>query len=391
MMFPQTGRASMGLSWILAVFSLLFGSVIGDCECGYSMITKSDGTKQVFTDLLETDFVHVDVTGNGEGMASHGWAPQGYNVSSQVARGPFGESFGVKNLMSNPIKDAKTFKGPGILGPDAGLLLVVRDTMQEDMVPVAEISTTRLDFFYGTFRAGIKITDVPGTCTAFFWYQNDTQEIDMEFLSAEFDKDNGIFPVNLVLQSKDAATAGYNAINTPGFHRINLPFDPTTDFHEYRFDFLSDRVLFYTDGDLLSDMGGAGVPTSAGHILLSHWSNGNPGWSHGPPTKDAVTTVSYVKAYFNSSLEQRSQDFVSRCKDPAASGAVCAIPDANATFFFSDGDNMTPNQTTYGGGGNNGKGGGGNEKGDSSADVLKVQIWAIWFIMTLAIYNAVWR
>ncbi len=167
---------------------------------------------------------------------------------------------------------------------------------------------------------------------------------------------------------------------------MNLPFDPSTDFHEYRFDFLADKVFFYADGNLLAEGTGSGVPTTPGHLLLSHWSNGNSGWSRGPPTVDAVTTVSYVKAYFNSSLEQRHQDFALRCKDPTASGAVCAIPDHNATFFFSSDDNLTPNQTEYGGSDNDGSGssdskGGGED--DNGADVLVVQAWAFWLAVAV--------
>ncbi|KAI1423827.1 glycoside hydrolase, family 16 [Xylaria sp. FL1777] len=376
----------MALSWIFALLPPLFGSATGNCECGYSMTTSSDGIQHVFTDLHETDFIHVDITGDGEGVASHGWAPQGYNISSQESRGPFGESFAVRNVMSNTIKNPKTFNGPGTLGLDAGLLLLVRDVMQEDRVPVAEVSTTGLDYFYGTFRAGIKTTDVPGTCSAFFWYQNDTQEIDIEFLSAQFDKEKGLFPVNFVLQSKEAAAAGFDAANTTGLRRVNLPFDPSTEFHEYRFDFLPDKVFFYADGDLLAEATGSGVPTTPGHLLVSHWSNGNPGWSHGPPTVDAVTTVSYVKAYFNSSLEQRQRDFAMRCKDPTISGSVCAIPDHNATFFFSNGDNLTPNQTDYGGSANNGSensGSNGNGEEDNSAGVLDAQRGVFWFAMVV--------
>ncbi|KAI3336807.1 glycoside hydrolase family 16 protein [Xylariaceae sp. AK1471] len=386
----------MASSWILGVLLLLFGSVTSNCECGYSITTKSDGTQHVFTDILETDFIHVDITKDKRGEASHGWAPQGYNISSQTSRGPFGESFEVGNVMSDIIKDTRTFDGPGSLGLDAGLLLVVRNVMQDSMVPVAEVSTTDLHYFYGTFRAGIKTTDVPGTCSAFFWYQNDTQEIDIEFLSAQFDKKNNMFPVNLVLQSKESAAAGYDASNTTGLRRVNLPFDPTTAFHEYRFDFLPGKVFFYADGELLSEMSGPAVPSSPGHLLLSHWSNGNQGWSHGPPTADAVTTVSYVKAYFNSSLEERQQDFLLRCKDPAADGAVCAIPDRNATFFFSNGDNMTPNQTVYGGAGDGGADTGNGDdgtggKGSNDAGLLSAQkTWAFWLVMTL-IYAFFWN
>jgi hypothetical protein len=168
-MGPTRRYGSIALSWTLVVLLLLFDSVVGDCECGYSITLASDGTQHVFTDLLETDFIHVDVTGDGRGGASHGWAPQGYNITSEAARGAFGESFMVKNVMSDTIKDAATFGGPGSTGLDAGLHLVVRDVMQDDRVPVAEISTTGLHYYYGTFRAGIKITNVAGTCSAFFW------------------------------------------------------------------------------------------------------------------------------------------------------------------------------------------------------------------------------
>ncbi|KAI0541499.1 glycoside hydrolase, family 16 [Xylaria digitata] len=379
----RSAQASVAPSWILAALPLLFGLVSSDCECGYSMTTGSDGAVHVFADLHETDFVHVDITGDGEGVASHGWAPQGYNISSQASRGPFGESFAVRNVMSNTIKSPDTFSGPGTLGLDAGLLLVVRNVKQEDRIPVAEVSTTGLHYFYGTFRAGIKTTDVSGTCSAFFWYQNDTQEIDIEFLSAQFDKAKGIFPVNFVLQSKEAATAGYNAANTTGLRQVNLPFDPSTDFHEYRFDFLPDKVSFYADGELLAEATGSGVPTTPGHIMLSHWSNGNPGWSQGPPTVDAATTVSYVKAYFNSSLEQRQRDFALRCKDPAVIGAVCAIPDRNATFFFSNGDNLTPNQTDYGDPDKAEPGNSGGEDDENGAPMLVVHVWAFWLVMAI--------
>lgn len=169
----------------------------------------------------------------------------------------------------------------------------------------------------------------------------------MEFLSAQFNKENGSFPVNLVLQSAESKEAGFDAKNTKDFNRVNLPFDPTTDFHEYRFDYLEDEVVFYADGSEIARMNGSSVPTSPGHLLVSHWSNGNPGWSKGPPKTDATTTVSYVKAYYNSSLDSRRGDYVARCDDLDAEGAVCNIPDNDATYFFTYDENKTVNQTTY--------------------------------------------
>ncbi|KAK3692663.1 concanavalin A-like lectin/glucanase domain-containing protein [Podospora appendiculata] len=223
------------------------------------------------------------------------------------------------------------------------------------MVSGAEVDSSRLDLSYGTFRALMKMSSVPGTCAAFFWYFNDTQEIDMEFLSKDFDAANGSYPVNLVLQSREAAEAGYNAVQTGNFVKAYLPFNPAADFHEYRIDYVPGQVFFYADGVLLAGMNGSAVPSSSGHLILQHWSNGNALWSGGPPAQDAVLTVGYVKGYFNSSTAQRREDWKARCGggDSSSANAVCDIPSvspANSSargWFFSDRGNMTNNQTIY--------------------------------------------
>ena len=70
--------------------------------------------------------------------------------------------------------------------------------------------------------------------------------------------------------------AGYDAKATGMFKQVNLTFDPSAGFHEYRFDYVAGRVLFYADSKLLAEMNGDSVPASAGHLILQHWSNGNP-------------------------------------------------------------------------------------------------------------------
>jgi beta-glucanase (GH16 family) len=352
--------------WLLTSLSMTFG-VRADCECGYSMTTGHGNDRHIFTDMIENDFVHLDIMAADTQYGQYGWAAQVFDKTKEEARGPYGETYTRDQVVSNNIEDNNVSQGPGKVGPDAGLQLVVGSQLENNLVPNAEIATTELNYHYGTFRAGIKVTGVSGTCSAFFWvcihaaarralrpemlttqqYFNDTQEIDIEFLSAQFNPDNSTFPVNLVLQSREASSAGFDASGTKDFKTINLPFDPTAAFHEYRFDYLTDMVIFYADGTELARMEGASVPTEAGHVLLSHWSNGNRGWSGGPPTEDAVTTISYVKSYFNSSLETRQDDFAKRCTDPAATRAVCDIPNNDPSFFFSHQENSTPNQTIY--------------------------------------------
>lgn len=174
----------------------------------------------------------------------------------------------------------------------------------------------------------------------------------MEFLSRQFSTDNASYPVNLVIQSLAAEAAGFDASHTSTFQVVNLPFDPRTDFHEYRFDWVPDRVAFLADGSVLAEMNQTGiVPTHAGHLAFNHWSNGNAGWSGGPPASDAVMEVQYLKAYFNSSDEAKQTAFAGRCGDAAAEGAVCDIPDVTAGndtaagWFFTGQKNMTAGQT----------------------------------------------
>ncbi|KAH6636129.1 concanavalin A-like lectin/glucanase domain-containing protein [Chaetomium tenue] len=332
-------------------------SALADCECGYLALPTNTNTNTnsshptLFTDLLETDFTRL--AGGADGRHPYnediwargrsGWARQAFNVSRERARGEYGEVFDVGNVRV-------VGEGGGVEG--SGLELVVRSRVMDGMVAGAELDTERLDLRWGTFRAVMKVSRVRGTCAAFFWYFNDTQEIDMEFLSQDFHPSNGSYPVNLVLQSREAALAGYDAAQTGNFVRADLPFDPTAAFHEYRIDYLPGRVFFYADGVLLAAMDGPAVPSSPGHLILQHWSNGNPRWSGGPPAEDAVLVVRSVKAYFNSSLAQRQRDWENRCRDPAAPGAVCVIPDVTpgdlgaADWFFSDHGNMTNNQTT---------------------------------------------
>jgi len=234
------------------------------------------------------------------------WQAQAYNVTPAAARGPYGKSAQVGNVALN--------------SQSQGLDLWVRSQVLESMVPIAEVVTARTDVLYGSFRAGMRTTGTNGTCGAFFFYHDDSQEIDMEVLSRQ-QVPGGNHTLNLVLQSPASSSAGFNAAGTPGFTPYTLAFDPAAAFHEYRFDWLPGRVDMYVDGAWLHSFHD-GVPDSPGAVHLIHWSNGDPGWSGGPPEEDAVLTVSYVTAYFNAS------GGASACLDDdgGAGGAVCEVP-----------------------------------------------------------------
>lgn len=148
----------------------------------------------------------------------------------------------------------------------------------------------------------------------------------MEFLSKDFDFERKIFPVNLVLQTPKSAQAGFSEKGANNYVLANLAFDPTTAYHEYRMDLIPGKVIFYADGQQLATMNTSFTPIEPGHMILTHWSNGNTGWTAGPPAIDAPLSVSYVKAYFNSSDAKRQQQAAARC-DLTKPDPICTIPD----------------------------------------------------------------
>lgn len=114
---------------------------------------------------------------------SIGWQPQAYNVTPTEARGPYGKSAELNNVVANPLTSRWDWGGEGKLGGDPGLQLWVRGknnlsdvdgatTSQGQMVRIAEIDAQRDDMFYGSFRIAMKTSTVPGTCSAFFWVRH---------------------------------------------------------------------------------------------------------------------------------------------------------------------------------------------------------------------------
>lgn len=223
--------------------------VLADCECGYTINTTTR-----FTESLETTFLHTtntSVTWSSE--AGIPWRAQQYNVTPAAARGPYGKAAELRNVVV----------------ADDGLQLWVRSQLLDNgtarLVPMAEVVTARSDMLYGSFRVGMKTTGVNGTCGAFFFYHNNSEEIDMEFLSREQGPNEHL--VNLVNQSPESVSSGYNAVNTSDYVVYRLDFNPTQDFHEYRFDWLPDRIDLYADETWLTSFSQS-VPSNAGALHL---------------------------------------------------------------------------------------------------------------------------
>lgn len=146
----------------------------------------------------------------------------------------------------------------------------------------AEIATTASDYLNGSYRCSLKAPAVYGTVSAFFYYASDTEEIDIEILSRENEESVAHF----VVHENDGDTHKF----------VPLGFDPSAAFHEYRFDWYSDRVEFYVDGVKRAEIT-ENIPTTAGSILANHWSTADASWADGPPASDAVMQIEYITLY----------------------------------------------------------------------------------------------
>ncbi|KAG5983083.1 hypothetical protein E4U55_000839 [Claviceps digitariae] len=318
------------MHWISGlIFSLASPIACEVCTCGYVLADDAyRSAPVVFTERLVTDFASLS-----EISRATDWTRQQFNVSAEDGRGKHGKSFRVENVFSyagpDIGEDRQDLNG-GIKSQRAMGLRVGSTPTEVGAITAAEIDSSRMDMFWGSYRVTMKLTRASGTCAAFFWYRNDSQEIDMEFLSREFDVAAQVFPVNLVIHSRESMRDGFDARKSGTLRRVELSFDPTSAFHEYRFDYLPGRVLFYADGHSLAEMGGEWVPSSGGHLILQHWSNGNTLWSGGPPSSDAVVLVRSVMAYFNSSTAQKDATWNDICSSGEKREQMCQV--ANKTL-----------------------------------------------------------
>ncbi|KAK5119114.1 hypothetical protein LTR62_000325 [Meristemomyces frigidus] len=307
---------------LLSLAILISSTLANPCPCGY-VLNSTSASPASFTHHLQTDFTapHPSLTWSDDPASD--WQAQAYNVSAPEARGPYGKAAQTGNAV--------------LASGNQGLDLYVRSALLDgEAVPIAEIVSTREDMLYGSFRIGMQTTAVNGTCGAFFFYHNDSQEIDLEILSTQQSRLH--HPANLVLQTPQSVSAGYNAAGTPDFALCNLTFDPTAGTHEYRFDWLPERVDMFADGKWLNSFY-EGVPGDAGALHVIHWSNGDPLWSGGPPAQDAVLRVSYVKAWFNSSMSGTGRN----CKssDYCLVDALPGLPSSAAPNAGSSGASGT--------------------------------------------------
>ncbi|KAF7351527.1 Concanavalin a-like lectin glucanase [Mycena sanguinolenta] len=191
-------------------------------------------------------------------------------------------------------------------------------------VKCAEIYTKRHDILYGSFRMQSQVPHTPGVVFGFFTYDGDTQEQDIEFLSSDTNYYQHVHYTNQPGQLPDGD------VDPDAAKDIQIPGADFTTFGIHRIDWLPASTTYSYSGN--SDSGTPithtttitkNVPNTASEFIINVWSNGDPEWSYGPPTADAIATVHYAYLYFNST-SLSSPSFDSTCS-AAGHVAPCSV------------------------------------------------------------------
>ncbi len=164
-------------------------------------------------------------------------------------------------------------------------LSMVPDTLDGKPRPrCSEITYSTEKFQYGSFRASIKTTTLSGGVVGWFVYKDGVpgdgqlHEIDMEILTED------ITQIHYTLHHDE-----YSVDHTVD----QLGFDPSAAFHEYRFDWYPDSVVYYVDG-LRRYAQTHKVPDDSCQIMLNYWSNNNKNWGGDMPDSISHMWVDYM-------------------------------------------------------------------------------------------------
>ncbi|KAG7088476.1 hypothetical protein E1B28_012465 [Marasmius oreades] len=281
---------------LMACTTLLLGAlalvpaltVAQNCQCGYK-----DSNGNVWREAIISTFTQPE---GALSAVQANWMISSYN-----------------NPQTAPATASIQYLSANVMQYNDALGLKASAYDNNGFVQSAEIATQRSDILYGTFRIRAQVPSVPGAVFGFFTYFSNSQEQDIEFLSAEPNYYQRVHYTNHPGQDPGATLD------------VTIPGADFTTFGNHRIDWLPSRTTYLYDGSGLTSTKQltVNVPTTPSRLILNVWSNGDPGWSQGPPTSDAIATVQWVHLYFNStSLSEAA--FNSACTS-AGRPASCSV------------------------------------------------------------------
>ncbi|KAF4984576.1 hypothetical protein FZEAL_252 [Fusarium zealandicum] len=191
-----------------------------------------------------------------------------------------------------PAGNTHTFTPSNVAVRNGYLELLVNGGQTKMPYKSGEIVTVIENIKYASVRTVAIFSEPAGVCNGMFFFKSDTQETDIEWLSDPKSQSNA-GTRKLWLTNQDANGDGKSTSNP-----VTPPSNPTSTEHEYRIDWVAGMVQFFVDGVKVWQTT-KDVPSVPGPWVWNNWSNGDKGWSVGPPKKDAVFKIKKIEMYYN--------------------------------------------------------------------------------------------
>lgn len=189
---------------------------------------------------------------------------------------------------------------------ESWLNLNVSGCTPEHLCNGAELQTVRKDILYGTFRVYMKSPGAyaGGSALTMRLQYNETESAELDLLN--MDDSAEMANVQTVLANQDPELGSgfnYTDLESDGYDNLE-PWQ----FLDYRIDWTEEAVEWYAGGQRLRTAfsENSSVPVKPLSFYVKHWSNGNENWMEGPPEEDTSGSVGWVRAFFNSSINEAS-------------------------------------------------------------------------------------
>ncbi|CAO2649147.1 Nn.00g100960.m01.CDS01 [Neocucurbitaria sp. VM-36] len=214
------------------------------------------------------------------------------------------------------------------LNDSESLQLSVQPSTDDHVVKGGGIRTIRRDIQHGSFRTFIKSPrqTARGSSMSMMWKYNDTEVAELSVMNSN-DKSNawvGTFVTNefpardlgLNYTQLEQPTANRNYTTLDGGFS-NGTVDPW-DYIEYRIDWTPGSINFYVGGNLTRQVLHSkynAMPSVPSAFFFKHWSTGNRFSMQGPPGRESVANIGWIRMFFNSSStsDHVRESFASRC------------------------------------------------------------------------------
>jgi beta-glucanase (GH16 family) len=251
-------------------------SIASNCDCGYNDPTLNNN----WDEMWHMNYDESTKSSNNTIGQQNLYTQKDLFFSNYVIPPKFGDNH------------ARVFKKENVVLKEDSLEIGILLDPATKNIKCGGIGTTRQDILYGSFRSYIKTSKIPGTVAGMFIY-HPQGEIDIEFLSS-VKPSQAYFAMHPGLLDKK----GGASLLTHGNYVFN--YDPTIDYHEYRFDWFPNLTVFYVDGTETYRMT-TNVLSQPSRFMFNHWTDGNKNFSQGPAKENAFIYIKNMTFFFNSS------------------------------------------------------------------------------------------